>query len=124
MASREAFEAYLEAAIIFSRAAIPRLRKSALERTKGKPSLRDEWDKLWKILLNDPAIKFFRNERNLILKEAPPRMGQTLHGPGPSPGKLEAYYFYEDSSIPATDTIERHLDSVEKSGQTQRRGSV
>jgi hypothetical protein len=114
IASREAFEAYLEAAISFGRSAIQRLQAWADRRMKGDPSWKTKWKKWWGPLEQCPAIQFFRQERNRILHEAPPRIGQTLHGPGPLPEKVEAYYFYEDPSIPATDTIERHLNSVEE----------
>jgi hypothetical protein len=109
----EMFEAYLEASIVFSRAAINRLHKSAVRRAKGNPSLKAEWDDWWHSILNDPAIQFFRDERNFILKEGPPMVGQIVRMGGP-PQKMEDLYYYESPDIPATDTIERHLNSVEK----------
>jgi hypothetical protein len=115
MAWQESFEAYLEAAIVFSRAAVHRLHTSALRRARGNSNLKAEVDEWWHSILKDPAIQFFRVERDFIVKEGPPKVGQILYGPGgPPPFRAEAYYYYEDPNIPATDTIERHLNSVEK----------
>ena len=114
MAWQEPFEAYLEAAIVFGRSAIQRLKRSADKRARNDPSLKAEVDEWWDSLLQDPAIQFFRGQRNFIGHEGPPKVGQTLYGPGgPPPQKAEAYYFFE-KDILATDTIERHLNAVEK----------
>lgn len=114
---REAFEAYLEAAIIFGRTALHRLKIQY-----GKDP---NWDKAWwDSLLNDPSVVFFRDERDFILKEGPPKLGQVIRLPLlTSPGAptlvtqattpvtraTELYYFY-DLQIPATVTVRGHLE--------------
>ena len=111
----EAFEAYLEAAIIYSRVAIHRLHSEAKQRAKGDPHLKAEVDAWWASLLEDPAIPFIRDERNFIAHEGPPKVNQNIRMGGPAPGqKMEELYYYETPDIPATETIERHLRSVER----------
>jgi hypothetical protein len=114
VAWQEPFEAYLEAAIVFSRAAIHRLQASALRKGRGNPSFKAEWKKYWDAMLEEPAIPFFRDERNFIMKQGPPKVGQIVRLGGAAPQKMEELYYYESPDIPATDTIERHLNSVEK----------
>src|SRR5918995_6653553 len=110
----EAFEAYLEAAIIYSRVAVHRLLREASQRAKGDPHLKAEVDAWWASLLEDPAISFFRIERNFIAKVGPPKVDQIIRAGGPAPEKMEELYYYETPDIPATETIERHLRSVER----------
>ena len=110
----EPFEAYLEAAIIYSRVAIHRLRREALQRAKGDPRLKAEVDAWWDSLREDPAIRFFRIERDFIAKVGPPKVGQIIRLGGPAPEKMEELYYYETPDIPATETIECHLRSVER----------
>jgi hypothetical protein len=110
----EAFEAYLEAAIIYSRVAIHRLHREALQRAKGTPGLKAEVDAWWGSLREDPAIHFFRIERDFIAKVGPPKVGQIMRLGGPAPEKMEELYYYENPDVPATETIERHLRSVER----------
>ncbi len=101
--NRNACEAFIEASIIFARAAIHRL-KSQYEK-------KSNWKSWWEELQSNPAVRFFRNERNLILKGAPPRLGQIIGG---QPTNLAAdLYYYENPQTPATDTIERHLHTIE-----------
>jgi hypothetical protein len=115
IAEHEAFEAYLEAAIIYSRVAIHRLHREALHRAKGDdPRLKAEVDAWWDSLLEVPAIDFFRIERDFIAKVGPPKVGQIIRLGGPAPEKMEQLYYYENPDIPATETIERHLRSVER----------
>jgi hypothetical protein len=40
-------------------------------------------------------------------------VGQIVRLGGPVPERMEELYFYEDPDTPATETIERHLRSVE-----------
>ena len=100
---RNAFEAYLEASIIFARAAIHRLQSEHKQKSNWKP-----W---WDELRSNPAIRFFQEERNLILKGAPPKLGQIIGGP-PTAMAADLYY-YENPQIQATDTVERHLHTIE-----------
>ncbi len=77
---REAFEAHLEAAIVFGR--------SALHRLKHQYSKHSDWDEeWWNSLLTDPSVDFFIKERNVILKEGPPKRNQKIYLPtlGPNP---------------------------------------
>jgi hypothetical protein len=111
----EPFESYLEAAIIFGRVAIHRLKTAADQKAQSNPSLKNNVKEWWDSLRGHPAIDFFRAERDFISKVGPPKVGQILYGPrGDWPQKAEAYYYFEDPKIPATKTVERHLDSVEK----------
>ena len=92
---RDDFEAYLEAAIVFARTAIHRL-KSQFESNR-------EWKVWWDGLLADPSLQFIRDERDWILKEAPPRIGQVAYG-GRQPEDAAAFYYYEHRT-PATETV-------------------
>jgi len=98
---RDEFEAYLEASIIFARTALHRLKK--------KNEKKSNWKSWWDGLLSNPAVIFFKDERNLILKEGPPKVGQII-GAGPKAANL---YYYENTQTPATDTVKRHLDAIE-----------
>ncbi len=106
------FEAYIEAAIIFSRA--------ALHRTHTKYRHHPGCPNWWHSLAGNPAVKFFRNERDWILKEAPPKIRQIvfLAGAGSSdppyqPGRATEHYFFE-TGVPAIVTVERHLTTLEQ----------
>src|SRR5215212_724394 len=85
MTWQEPFEAYLEAAIIFGRSAIQRLKRSADKRARSNPSLKAEVAEWWDSILNEPAIQFFRGQRDFIVHEGPPKVGQALYGPGGPP---------------------------------------
>jgi len=114
--SRVEFEAFLEAAIVFARA--------ALHRFKSKHEKHRNWRRWWEDLLADPAVNFFRVERDWILKEASPKIGQKIFlpsiGPGGAPEGAYApasaaeFYYFEDPQTPATLTVERHLDALVK----------
>ncbi len=69
-AEREAYEAYLDAAIVFARAALNRTHKQF----HNRPWFKAVWDSL----LNDDAVNFFRLHRNGRLREAPTRVGQKI----------------------------------------------
>jgi hypothetical protein len=92
-AAREPFEAYLEATIIFSRVAVHRLHREALRRAKANPHLKAEVTAWWDSLLEDPAIHFFRIERDFIAKVGPPKVGQIVKLGGPVPEKMEEIYY-------------------------------
>ena len=104
----------MEAAIIYSRVAIHRLHREALQRAKGNPHLKGDVDAWWDSLREDPAIHFFRIERDFIAKVGPPKVGQIIRSGGPAPEKMEELYYYGNPDIPATETIERHLRPVER----------
>src|SRR5688572_27646057 len=65
--SRTDFEAFLEASIVFGRAAVHRLQ--------SKYHKRAGWDAWWDHLLKEPSVNFFRKERDWILKEGPSKLG-------------------------------------------------
>jgi hypothetical protein len=110
--ARVEFEAFLEAAIVFARAAVHRMKTS-----HGK---HPKWKRWWDSLSGNPAIEFFRVERDWILKEAPPKIGQKVFasfiGPegteaeGYKPARADEFYYFEDPGTPATATLARHLD--------------
>lgn len=113
---RVEFEAYLEAAIVFGRAAVHRFK--TLHR--GHP----DWKSWWDSLLRDETMVFFRDERNWILKEGPPKFGQKIWMPSIGPGgehipaepvaSAAALYYFTDPAIPATTTVERHVLELER----------
>jgi len=101
---RTEFEAFLEAAIVFARAALHRL----MSEIKSHPS----WN-LWFTQLNgNPSVKFFREHRDFLLKEASPKVGQSISF-NPVSTAAQLYYF-EDPSVTATATVKKHLQSYEK----------
>lgn len=102
---REQFEAYLEAAIIFARTALLRLESEL----GGHP----EWDEWWAGLLLDERTEFFRLERNWIVHQAPPKIGQIVRLGEPAEFAHELYY-YEAPNIPATATVRRYVDIVKE----------
>ena len=112
--ARVDFEAFLEAAIVFSRAAMHRLQHRYRKHAQWKEWWNDE-------LLDVPAVKFFRTERDTILKEAPSKIGQIIFvasagstEPSYSPASAAELYYFDDPSTPATTTVEQHLDDLEK----------
>ena len=132
--SREDFKAYLEASIIFGRSAIQRVQAAYKEDAVFKNKFKIWWDSLE----NDESVVFLKEERDMILHEAPPRIGQILQTPLiPASGHVggqpveddeldvptikseepsyasELYYYGDDPSIPATQTVEDHLKVLE-----------
>ncbi|HML96578.1 MAG TPA: hypothetical protein PKC29_14240 [Thermodesulfobacteriota bacterium] len=67
------FEAYLEASIIFGRSVLHRLQSEH----KQNPNFKTWWDSLEE----DISVNFFREHRNIILKEGPPKIGQIISMP-------------------------------------------
>jgi hypothetical protein len=111
--ARVDFEAFLEAAIVFARAAVHRLKS----RHEGHA----EWKAWWDGLRDDPAVEFFRTERDWILKEAPPKIGQKIFAPSIgtaepscSPARASELYYFDDANVPATATVERYLNDLEE----------
>ncbi len=109
---QQQFEACLEASILFGRAAIHRMHTAASKKAKNTPRLKAEVKAWWDSIREVPAIQFFREERDFILKEGPPKVGQAIIL-GPPPRKVEELYYYESADEPATETVERHLNTVE-----------
>lgn len=107
------FEAFLEAAIVFARAAVHRL--------KAKYERHPQWKTWWDSWRDDPAIEFFRTERDWILKQASPKVNQKIFLPTIGvdqtayvPTAASEFYYYEEPETPATDTVERHLAALEQ----------
>ena len=110
--ARVEHEACLEAAIVFARAAVHRVQA----KYKGHTG----WNAWWDSLRADPAVDFFRTERDWILKEAPPKLCQKIcvASIGDSeaayvPQTAAEFYYFDDPSTPATATVEKHLKSLE-----------
>lgn len=106
------FECYLEATIVFARAAMHRFKK----RLWGRSGFSVWWGGP---LRKHPAVMFFETERNWILKDASLKIGQkgfaaSVGGESPSwqPSKAGDFYYFENSSIPATETVTRHLAAL------------
>ena len=105
---RTEFEAFLEAAIVFARAALHRL-KSEFE---PHPS----WNAWFTQLKGNPSVEFFREHRDFLLKEASPKVGQIVSF-NPVLTAAQLYYF-EDPSVTATATVRKHLQSYARTLQT------
>jgi len=115
---RVEFEAFVEAAIIFARA--------ALHRFKTRHESHPDWKHWWNGLRGNASIEFFRTERDWLLKEASPKIGQkafvgsvimgtaTASPASYSPMKAGEFYYFEGPEIPATVTVDRHLKEVER----------
>ena len=109
---RTDFEAYLEAAIIFARA--------SMHRMKSRYQRHPDWKSWWDGLSENPAVDFLRAQRNYILKQAPPKLGQKVFVPSiggagstDAPTRAGSFYFFEKPGVAATETIERHLNDLE-----------
>jgi hypothetical protein len=96
-------EAYLEASIVFARAALHRIQRDF----EGQPG----WATWWASLRGDPSVEFLRYHRDWILKEAPFKVGQVVRMGVRETRAIDSYYF-EDFNTPATDAIARHLERV------------
>ncbi len=110
--ARVEFEAFLETSIVFARDALHRLRTKFREHPDQA-----RW---WGSLQGHPAIDFFRVQRDWILKEAPPKVGQKVFlacvgRPGSQyrPSRATECYYFDDPSIPAVETVEKHLAAIE-----------
>lgn len=101
---RTEFEAFLEAAIVFSRAALHRL--------KSEFESHSSWRVWFAQLRGNPSVEFFREHRDFLLKEASPKVGQIISF-NPVTTAAQLYYF-EAPSVTATATVRRHLDSYAK----------
>jgi hypothetical protein len=82
---RNEFEAFVEASILFARSAILRAERKYKNHPNFKP-----W---WQNLLKNPVLNALRDERNLVVHEAPPKVGQVIGGSGVD--KASSLYFYE-----------------------------
>jgi len=115
---RDAFEAYLDAAIVFGGSAIQWTQRK--HEDKSNP----EWKKWWGSLLKDQSIKFFKDYRDDVVHERPLRVHQIIKaGFIPAPGdpdpvnsdpvrQATELYYFESPGIPATETVRRHLEKT------------
>ena len=102
---RDEYEAFVEAAIVFGRAALHRLQSVFNKHHDWK-----QWfDEFWK----DPSVQFLKGERDYLLKEGPAKVGQVIRV-GTRTKRAEEHYYFESPDIPATDTVARHLDRIEQ----------
>ena len=104
VAERDAHEAFMEAAIVYCRAAIHRLRT----RYKKSP----DWGTWFNSLKGNPSIQFIRKERDWILKEAPPKVGQRIYIDGQIEKAKCLYYYVGEADSTAIDTVRRHVDEI------------
>jgi len=102
---RTEFEAFLEAAIVFARAALHRLKS----KFKSHPA----WKACFAQLKGNPSVEFFREHRDFLLKEASPKVGQIISFN--SVATAAQLYYFEDPSVTATETVRKHLQSYAKS---------
>ena len=102
---RDEYEALLEAAIVFGRAAFHRL----------KPTFENDakWTKWMASLSGNESVEFFRKERNHVLKKGPTKVGQVIRV-GVQTERAEEHYFFESADVPATATVEAHLKRIEQ----------
>ena len=105
MEQRDRCEAFMEAAIIFCRAALQRVKS----RYCGRPG----WKPWWDGLLNDADLDFIRQRRNWIVKEAPETFGQVVR-PGQPFLRAADCYYYNTHTIRATTTLRRCVDVTER----------
>jgi hypothetical protein len=105
MEQRDRCEAFMEAAIIFCRTALQRVRTQY----EGRPG----WDDWWKGLLNDPDLAFIRRRRNWIVKEAPETFSQVIRPGQPFSCAVDCYYC-DRYDIRATTTLRRCVDVTER----------
>ena len=102
---RDEYEAFLEAAIVFGRAALHRLDSTF----RSHPN----WQEWWNSLRGNESVEFFRDERNYLLKEGPTKVGQVIRL-GVRTERAEEHYYFEAVNIPATTTVEKHLNEIER----------
>ncbi len=102
---RQEFEAFLEAAIVFSRAALHRL--------KAEFESHELWAPWFANLKNDPSIEFFRKQRDFLLKEASPKVGQVITF-NQIVTAAQLYYFEDTSSDTAAETVRKHFNLYSK----------
>jgi hypothetical protein len=99
------FEAFFEAAMVFAR--------SALLRLEAKYKKHPKWKAWWDSLKTNPEVEFFRNERNWIVHQAPPRLGQKIFlGDSQAVQLAGQFYFFKDPSVLATASMATYLDSL------------
>ncbi len=98
---RAEFEAYVDASIIVAR--------TALHRLHSKYNHHPSWRTWFAQLKGNPAVEFFRENRDYLLKEGPVKIGQVISfNPITTAAQL---YFFETPPAPATETLRKYLIS-------------
>jgi hypothetical protein len=93
MEHRDRCEAFMEAAIIFCRAAIHRVKTEY----EGQPG----WKNWWNRRRDDPDLAFIRKRHDWIVQEAPESFGQVIRPGQPMQFAADCYY-YERANVRAT----------------------
>ena len=106
VSERDAHEAFMEAAVVFCRTAIHRLQTRYEKCT--------DWKIWFNSLKDNPSIRFIRKERDWILKEAPPKVGQRICIGHQIEKAKCLYYFVGETDSSAIDTVVRHVDEIER----------
>jgi hypothetical protein len=104
---RDQYEMFLEAAIVFARAALLRLKHQCDTSGRG-------WSEWWNSLTGDEAVEFLRRERDFILKQSSARVNQVIRVGQASAPADRHYYFGDDPDVSATSTIARYLSRIEE----------
>lgn len=105
MEHRDRCEAFMEAAIIFCRAAMHRIQKQYKKRAGWKP-----W---WASLRGDPDLVFIEEHRNWIVKEGPEKFNQVIRPGQPVQFAADCYH-YEAVGVRATTTLRRLVAATER----------
>ena len=61
----------------------------------------------------DPCVEFLRTQRDWLLKEAPPRIGQKAFI-GKEPTLAGEYYYFLNPRASATNEVKAHLQSLKR----------
>lgn len=72
-----------------------------------------KWKAWREALKENPSVSFFRDERDWIVHEAPPKIGQVIRL-GKVVEMAADLYYYESPDVPATETVRRHLDEIRR----------
>ncbi|MBK8674829.1 MAG: hypothetical protein IPN27_00125 [Cellvibrionales bacterium] len=100
---RDNFEAFLEASIIFGR--------SVMYHLQFRHGKSHHWGNWWNSMAGNPAVEFFRQYRDVVVKEGSPKVGQRI-GFSPVSSAAELYYF--EPAEAATRTVEKHLATMKE----------
>jgi hypothetical protein len=86
--------------------------RAALHRLKSKFDKHANWKGWWNSVLGNESVEFFRGQRNYIVKEGPAKVGQVIRV-GVRTERAEEHYYFESADVPATTTVEKHLNQIE-----------